>query len=96
MACKNILSEQDRWETKIFFIYPYDEKTSNETDKSLFCKTLKHRRLNTHSLSLYMLDIFTQEIVIKTSMTIIITYCNYEYEYFNYIVKWCTNTMPTS
>jgi hypothetical protein len=23
------------------------EKTSNETDKSLFCKTLKHRRLNT-------------------------------------------------
>ena len=82
MACKNLLSEQDRWETKIFLIYPYDQKTSNETDKSLFCKTLKHRRLNTHSLSLYMLDIFTQEIVIKTSMTIIITYCNYEYETF--------------
>jgi len=31
-------------------IYPYDEKTSNETDKSLFCKTLKHRRWNAHSL----------------------------------------------
>ena len=29
------------------------------------------------------------------SMTIIITYGNYEYEYFNYIAKWCTNTMPT-
>jgi hypothetical protein len=28
-------------------------------------------------------------------MTIIITYGNYEYEYFNYIAKWCTNTMPT-
>jgi hypothetical protein len=31
-------------------IYPYDEKTLNETDESLFCKTMKHRRLNTHSL----------------------------------------------
>jgi hypothetical protein len=37
----NLLSEQDRWETKIFLIYIYHEKTSNETDKSLFCKTLK-------------------------------------------------------
>ena len=40
MACMNLLSEQDRWENEIFVIYPYDEKSSNETDKSLFCKTL--------------------------------------------------------
>jgi hypothetical protein len=43
----NLLSEQDRWETKIFLIYTLSlttKKASNETDKSLFCKTLKHRR----------------------------------------------------
>ena len=53
-----------------------------------------HYSLNKNRLPVISLNYFWFELII--SMTMIITYCNYEYEYFNYIAKWCTNTMHTS